>query len=69
MRMTSLFAAFALMWAAAIGTPEAVGAPKSPPISELPICVVPMGPTVWPVDSCPDRSSSQPGDKGESASQ
>ncbi len=70
-RVVSLLATFAMVWAASVGATGASSeAPEQgPPISEIPICVVPMGPTVWPIGSCSDRPGAQSGGEGESASE
>ncbi len=66
MRIMSLLAVCAMVWAVSAGTiwthvvPEGV-----PPTGELTLCIVPMGPTAMPFGSCSDRPSTWTGVGGE----
>jgi hypothetical protein len=56
MRVISLLAVFTMVWAASIGVAWAQQVPQdAPSVGEFTMCIVPMGPTVWPVGSCSTR--------------
>jgi len=68
-RVVSLLATFAMVWAASVGVPAGEAPEQGPPISETPVCVVPMGPTVWPTGSCSDRPGAHSGGERELVSE
>jgi len=65
MRLATLFATLAIVWAVSIGVAWADVAPaQAPTVGELSFCIVPMAPTVWPIGSCSDRPDAVSGGNG-----